>query len=542
MRIGHFPRRHSILSSGMAWWSAVCGALLLAAHPVSAQVSAQQIEQVQQQIKTMQRQYQQQIEVLQKQHEQQTNALQQQLLTLQNQVRDTQTQVRDTQAQQQQQQQQIKQVQAAPAATNLPKVTMSPSNRPGICTSDGANCIELTSRLHLDYGDYLNVTPQSPSGPHSLTSGVNARRARIGVVGKFLNDWEYTLIYDFGGSRDSGGGGTNNGSGIQNAFVGYKGLPPFTFEVGYLDVPLTLEEATSSNYLIFLERASSGNIANNILGGDRAALSVRANDDRYWAGVDLTGPLAGAQHSGSNGQQLGVVGRAAYQVLQSDDYSLHVGADIGHVLQARANGSSSTSIEKTVTLSDRPELRVDPTTFLTTGAIPTDNATIYTAELAGGYGSLFAQAEYNHFTVDQSAAGTAPRPTLDFDGGYVLASWTLTGEHRKYIPELGSYSAITPAHPFSLSAGEWGAFELAARYSIIDLNSNVTPGISQTTTGGVFGGVQKNITLGVNWFPNSNLRFGLNYIHSDLDKLATNGSTKAGVKIDAIALRTQAFF
>ncbi len=307
-------------------------------------------------------------------------------------------------------------------------------------------------------------------------------------------------------------------------------------------MPLTLEEATSSNDLIFLERGSSGNIANNILGGDRWGLSARYNDNRYWAGVYLAGPLAGAQHSGSNGQQLGVVGRTAYQVLQTEDYSLHLGADIGRVLQPRANGSSSTSIAKTVTLSDRPELRVDPTTFLTTGAIPADNATIFTAELAGGYGNLFAQAEYNHFIVDQSAAGAAPRPTLDFDGGYVLATWSLTGDRRKYTPGIGAYSAIVPAHPFSLSAGEWGAFELAARYSIIDLNSHVTSGIPQTTTGGVFGGTQKNITLGLNWFPNSNIRFALNYIHSDLDKTAANGSTKAGVKIDAIALRSQTQF
>jgi phosphate-selective porin OprO/OprP len=534
MPIVTLPRTHAIVSpvAAAAWRSAACGALLLlAAHPASAQVSAQEL---QQQIQTMQRQME---------------ALQQQLQTMQNQMRDTQAQqqqqqeqMRATQAQQQQQQEQMRQVQSvSPPPANLPKVTMSTSNRPGICSADGANCIELTSRTHLDFGDYLNVTPQSPSGPHSLTSGINARRARIGVLGKFFEDWYTSLVYDFGGSSDSGAAGIN-ASGIQSAFIGYGGLRPFTFEVGYLDVPLTLEEATSSNDLIFLERGAAGNIANNLLGGDRAAFSARYNDNRYWAGVYLAGPLAGARHSGSNGQQLGVVGRTAYQVLQTADYSLHVGADIGRIFQPRANGSSSTSIDKTVTLSDRPELRVDPTTFLTTGAIPADDATIFTAELAGGYGRLFGQAEYNHFIVDQSAAGAGLRPTLDFDGGYVLATWSLTGEQRKYIPAIGAYSAITPAHPFSISTGGWGAFELAARYSIIDLDSNVTPGIPQATTGGVFGGTQKNITLGLNWFPNSNLRFALNYIHSDLDKRAANGSTQAGVRIDAIAARAQTQF
>jgi len=34
----------------------------------------------------------------------------------------------------------------------------------------------------------------------------------------------------------------------------------------------------------------------------------------------------------------------------------------------------------------------------------------------------------------------------------------------------------------------------------------------------------------------------LNYIHDDIDKLAANGTTPAGARIDAIAMRTQIAF
>jgi phosphate-selective porin OprO/OprP len=214
---------------------------------------------------------------------------------------------------------------------------------------------------------------------------------------------------------------------------------PFTFEAGYTEPAWPLDTATSSNDIMFMERATPVVVATNLLAGDfRSVAGVRANDDRYWAGAYLTGPTSGALHSGSNGQQLATIGRATYQVLQTEDTSLHIGADIGYVIQPRANGRSNTSIDKTLTLSDRPELRVDPTTFLTTGAIPADNATIYGVELAGTYGSLFGQAEYYHFTVDQSPAGITPRPTLDFDGGYIEASWTITGERRKYLRDRGA--------------------------------------------------------------------------------------------------------
>jgi phosphate-selective porin OprO and OprP len=73
-------------------------------------------------------------------------------------------------------------------------------NRFGLESADKQNSIFLTGRLHFDVGDYLDFTPQSKkfASVQNLNSGVNARRARLGVTGKFAEDWTYTLIYDFG--------------------------------------------------------------------------------------------------------------------------------------------------------------------------------------------------------------------------------------------------------------------------------------------------------------------------------------------------------
>jgi hypothetical protein len=43
-------------------------------------------------------------------------------------------------------------------------------------------------------------------------------------------------------------------------------------------------------------------------------------------------------------------------------------------------------------------------------------------------------------------------------------------------------------HPFSLADGGIGAWEIATRYSTVDLDSNVIPGAAQSLTGGVYGG------------------------------------------------------
>jgi phosphate-selective porin OprO/OprP len=488
--------------------TALASTMLLGAHPVAAQTN----DQLQQQIQQLQRQLQNLQDQVNKQAAQPPAA-----------------------------------AQPAPApGTGIlsgVKATLSPTNRPGICTLDDQNCIELTGRLHFDFGDYLRVRPEAGVGPHSLTSGVNARRARLGVLGKFASDWNYAFIADFGGSTDG-----PQQSNIENAFISYTGFRPVVFDLGYLDVPFTLDEATSSNDIMFIERAEIQNTATNLAANDnRAAFGVRSNNDRYWAGVYVTGPTAGAQHTGSNQQQLGGTARATYQVLQGDNYSLHVGADGEYVFTPRSNGNNATSIASNVSFSDRPELRVDPTAFINTGAIPTKHAGSYGAELAGGLGSFFFQGEYYRIFVDQlGLTPTAPKPELNFDGFYAQASWTVTGEHRRYIPTTGAYSGIRPDHPVAFGrGGGWGAWEVAARFAYINLNDHNTAAVP-AATGGVFGGRANAYTFGINWYPIYNIRFMLDYIRENVGKTpiasGIGGTASAGTKIDAIALRTQVAF
>ena len=184
---------------------------------------------------------------------------------------------------------------------NAAVVTM-PNNRPTICTEDGQNCVVLTGRIHFDGGGYDYHPSTAATVPQRLDNGVNARRARIGVVGKFLGDWNFGLVYDLGGSSDgfastASVGGTPVGflpggalSGLENAYLSYTGFKPFggtlAIEGGIMDLPYTLDEATSSNDILFMERASSGIIATNIAAGDfRSALGARWFNETFWAGL-----------------------------------------------------------------------------------------------------------------------------------------------------------------------------------------------------------------------------------------------------------------
>jgi phosphate-selective porin OprO/OprP len=435
---------------------------------------------------------------------------------------------------------------------------MSASNRPSICTPDQQNCVALTSRLQFDVGGYNYRPATSKTSPQQLDDGVNARRARIGVLGTFMGDWNYALIYDFGGSSDGFGGfapGSLPGggtSGIENAWLSYSGFKPFVIEGGYMDLPYTLDEATSSNDIMFVERASSSVIATNIAAGDfRSAGGMRAYNDWIWAGGYLTGPTSGQMHSDTTtvtkspqlpgittfgfSEQYGSVARLTLQALQGPGFSFHVGGDAEFLFRPPVGPATSTAPgTRTLTLSDRPELRIDPTVMLTTGAMANvSRAQVYSAEAAAGWGPLFFQGEYFWYNVDREFG----LPSLRFNGGYAQASWTLTGESRAYIPASGAYGGIVPNNPVNIYGTGWGAWELAARYSVVNLNDLLGTAV------GVAGGEQTIYTAGLNWYVNRNIRFMLNYLHGTVKKQESATSTvNTGANFDAVAGRMQVAF
>jgi phosphate-selective porin OprO and OprP len=449
-------------------------------------------------------------------------------------------------------------VKAAVAPSDV--VVTMPGNRPTICTADNLNCIAITSRIHFDGGGY-DYHPNTPATmPQRLDDGVNLRRARIGVIGKFWGDWNYALIYDFGGSSDgfastASVGGVPVGflpggalSGVENAYLSYTGIKPFggtlAIEGGIMDLPITLDEASSSNDIPFMERAAAGVVSRFATDDFRAAFGARWFNDVFWAGGYVTGPTTGAIHSASsvnpNGstEQLGAAARVAGQVVSGKDYSLHLGADAQFLLKPPHNLVTQA---QTLTFSERGELRIDPTTLISTGAIANvSGAQVYSVEAAATYGPLFFQGEYFWFNVDRNAATGLPpfgAPSLKFEGGYAEAAYVLTGETRLYNPAAASYGGIVPANPFSLTGGGWGAWEIAGRYSTIDLNDRLG------TATGIPGGRQTIYTAGLNWYVNRNVRFLFDYLHGNIAKQVTPTNIgDAGAKFDAFAMRTQVAF
>ena len=148
--------------------------------------------------------------------------------------------------------------------------------------------------------------------------------------------------------------------------------------------------------------------------------------------------------------------------------------------------------------------------FVDTGSFPANHATSYGAELAAVEGPVTLSGE-----VTRTSVSAPERGNPDFYGFYVMTSWTITGESRPYRRANGTFGAISPASPFSFSHGGPGAWELAARYSSVDL-----------TSGAIQGGRFDRLSGAVSWRPTRQWRLEFNYGYGRLDRSGLAGRTR----------------
>lgn len=146
-----------------------------------------------------------------------------------------------------------------------------------------------------------------------------------------------------------------------------------------------------------------------------------------------------------------------------------------------------------------PETRVTDIRLVDTGRqSEVDQQSIAGVEMAWARKSYSFRSEYFVAAWDRSK-----QKDTRFDGFYIQANWAITGEPFKYAQ--GKFLRIRPENPY-------GAFEVAIRYSYLDLNDQ-----------DIFGGEQRNSSIALNWYgPGNQLRIQSSLIHYNTDEAAGN--------------------
>jgi phosphate-selective porin OprO/OprP len=441
----------------------------------------------------------------------------------------------------------------APPSGDAVKVTL-PNGKPALATADGRFTANIRAILMFDAGKYYQKQnlPAAVSGPaRDLNSGTNFRRARFGIDGKIFKDFDYAVIYEFGGS------GAEDTGHIQEIWAQYTGLKPFRIRLGAFEPNIGLAAAVSTSQMPLMERPSPAEVARNVAAGDsRSGLQITGNGvfgqgdtgiaARWFISTALTGNTVSTLNSTGGfatqpfGEQQAVIGRVAIAPFDSVNWQAHFGLNAQYVFHPN-DATGGANPRYPVQLRDRPELRLDTTRLVDTGAIDAQHVTVFGGEAGVTVSNFLLEGEYFKYRIDRRNTTAVVLGDPKFDGWYVQGVWVLTGEPRPYNPAEARFDAPKPAYNFNPTAGTWGTWELAARYSDLSLDWHRGASGTATPSGGIRGGEQKIWTVGLNWYMNPDIRLMLDYLHVDVDRMTAAGAQQ-GQKYNAVALRSQLTF
>jgi phosphate-selective porin OprO/OprP len=277
-------------------------------------------------------------------------------------------------------------------------------------------------------------------------------------------------------------------------------IPTFagtTLSIGKQKEPVSMERSMGLIYLPMQERSA---VADAMLPSRNVGilLSGTGFDQRMtWAGGVFNDWLDTGGSLDDNATQY--IGRVTWLPWTSNDESnlLHLGFGLRH-----------TDAKEGLRYAQKPEFNQSPI-FVATGTdvFDADSSLTYILEASWRKGSFWFLGEYVLNDVD------APElDSPDFTGYYVTGSWALTGEMRGYNRKSGVFNPLPVAK--SVYQGGWGAWEVAARWSDIDL-----------TNGLVDGGEMQILSLGLNWWLSSFFSVSLNYRNISLDRFGIKGQS-----------------
>ena len=271
-----------------------------------------------------------------------------------------------------------------------------------------------------------------------------------------------------------------------------------------------MAEVTTSRWYTFMETPM---VSDAFAPGRRIGLSATNWGDNHFVGAGIFGdemhlnPKNDDDEDGnSRPERFGWSARGVYRPIVADDANkiLHLGANyVSHAPQ-------SDNEEEEIRYRVRPEARFVDYRPLNTDKIKnTEDVSTWGLELAGKWNRFHAQSEYL-----QSKLNVKDEQDPEFSGWYAQVSYFLTDDSQPYNLTDGEFGPVVPN-------GRLGAFELAIRYSTLDLNDM-----------DITGGEAKNTTVGLNWYVNNNIIFRANYIHANLDENASGKKWKEFVADD----------
>jgi phosphate-selective porin OprO/OprP len=428
------------------------------------------------------------------------------------------------------------------------KVSVTPvvKEKDGAFTLESANArnsISLTGRMHLDarFNDAYTEGRGDDRDTQSLADQFELRRARLGVKGKFANDFKYEIVGNLPGTAT-----------IDIAFFDWAKYDAFQIRAGKFKQPFGLEQLTSSNNIALMERsyvdqtAPGKKVGLQVMGSPKAGFTYALST--YQVQDTLLNISGGERASGA---ARGTINFA--EIMGNKEAIMHLGAAVLEENYTIATSSSSQTssigdgVQRATISSFRSAGRglnnafrgqVGGESCYTNGdnvgtsfSCPSEFSAsvkhqafglegIYASgpfKLAGEYSA----GDYRGHQANNTA--TVHRANYDTKTYYLEAGWFITGEKYASSYKNGVFSSFKPNNEFDIDKGKWGAVELIARAEAFEVDnisvagsSRVQGSVNGTSTASTEAGA-KTYTGGIRWILNPNFVIKANYAYTKFD-------------------------
>jgi phosphate-selective porin OprO and OprP len=415
-------------------------------------------------------------------------------------------------------------------------------------SADGQNVIKLRGLLQADHrlyfegaNDVRNRTDQragdlDANGFHEANDSWLLRRVRPTIEGTLFGKYDFRFTPEFAGGNAS----------VVDAYIDARFSPSFKVRAGKFKSFVGLERLQSGADIKFLERSY---VTNAILPNRDLGLAVHGdileNKFNYAFGLVNGVSDGGITSTGTefDGRKEFTARLFATPFINEDSALKSLGFGVAATYtdaQGERNLNFTDTSAADATRNGLPSYLTDGqnTFFRYSGTAVADGQRLRISPQAYYYtGPLGVIAEYARVEQDVSLT-TGGSPAAGGEGSNTLiipntnkklshcawqiaVSYLLTGEDA-------SFKGVKPKQDFDLGTG-WGAWELVARYSEINLDEDTFRNPTGTSFIGGYANLSdsaksaRSWTGGVNWYLNQNTRVALNYSHTTFDGGAGDG-------------------
>jgi phosphate-selective porin OprO and OprP len=382
---------------------------------------------------------------------------------------------------------------AAALAKTQPKISLS-ANGFSFGSADSNFVATLHGLIQLDsrtfFGDH---------GKINNNDSFLLRRARPVFTGTVFHDFDFNFTPDFGGSTANGA----NPVQIVDAYLNYRYNPALQLEVGKFKSPVGLEQLQADAVTSFNERSIVNDLVPNRDLGVELHGDLLGGTLSYAAGIfDGAPDYSGTTFNQDSDDNKAFAGRLFAQPWKNSkvDALKGLGFGVGGSYQYDSKGTPA------LTSGYKTDGQQNFFTYASTAQAEGTHWRV-SPQAYYYYGPLSLLGEY--VISDQHVYNTAPAPGKGFDlqntAWEISGGWVLTGEDA-------GYTGVTPRSPFNLRNGQWGAWQVVARYADVDVdNDTFTDGLANPLTAA---SEARAWSVGLNWYLNKNIRVNTSFSHT----------------------------